>query len=326
VPLGLGLFLVWWFIQGLSEDDKVDILDALGRADYTWVWISTVAAILSHASRAYRWKYTLEPLGYKPDFGNSFFAVMVGYLINLAVPRLGEISRCGVMNRYEKIPFEKLLGTVIAERVADLIILLTTTTIVVFLQYEVIQEIFNDMLSNLLGKVSSGAILGILGVLFVAGIGALIFIYRIKSENKVLQTIQGLLKGIVDGVLSIVTMRQKWAFIFHTIFIWLMYVVMFYLCFFSLPETSDVPFAGVLTGFVLGGITIAVTNGGIGAYPLAIQAILVLYNVDENVAGAFGWIVWTAQTILILSIGALSFALIPTYYRWKYGRVSTSES
>lgn len=326
MPLGLGLFLVWWFIQGLSEDDKVDILDALGRADYTWVWISTVAAILSHASRAYRWKYTLEPLGYKPDFGNSFFAVMVGYLINLAVPRLGEISRCGVMNRYEKIPFEKLLGTVIAERVADLIILLTTTTIVVFLQYEVIQEIFNDMLSNLLGKVSSGAILGILGVLFVAGIGALIFIYRIKSENKVLQTIQGLLKGIVDGVLSIVTMRQKWAFIFHTIFIWLMYVVMFYLCFFSLPETSDVPFAGVLTGFVLGGITIAVTNGGIGAYPLAIQAILVLYNVDENVAGAFGWIVWTAQTILILSIGALSFALIPTYNRWKNGRVSTTES
>jgi len=326
VPLGLGLFLVWWFIQGLSEEDKVDILDAFGRANYTWVWISLVAAVLSHVSRAYRWKYTLEPLGYKPDFGNSFFAVMVGYLINLAVPRLGEISRCGVMNRYEKIPFEKLLGTVIAERVADLIILLTTTTVVVFLQYEVIQEIFNDMLSNLLGKVSSGAILGILGVLFVGGVGTLVFIYRIKSENKVIQTIQGLLKGIVDGVLSIVTMKQKWAFIFHTIFIWLMYVVMFYLCFFSLPETSDVPFAGVLTGFVLGGITIAVTNGGIGAYPLAIQAILTLYNVDENVAGAFGWIVWTGQTILILALGALSFALIPTYNRWKNGRVSTTES
>ncbi len=326
MPLGLGLFLVWWFIQGLSEEDKVDILDAFGRANYTWVWISLVAAVLSHVSRAYRWKYTLEPLGYKPDFGNSFFAVMVGYLINLAVPRLGEISRCGVMNRYEKIPFEKLLGTVIAERVADLIILLTTTTVVVFLQYEVIQEIFNDMLSNLLGKVSSGAILGILGVLFVGGVGTLVFIYRIKSENKVIQTIQGLLKGIVDGVLSIVTMKQKWAFIFHTIFIWLMYVVMFYLCFFSLPETSDVPFAGVLTGFVLGGITIAVTNGGIGAYPLAIQAILTLYNVDENVAGAFGWIVWTGQTILILALGALSFALIPTYNRWKNGRVSTTES
>jgi len=326
VPLGLGLFLVWYFIQGLSEQDKVDILDAFGRANYTWVWISLVAAVLSHASRAYRWKYTLEPLGYKSDFGNSFFSVMIGYLINLAVPRLGEISRCGVMSRYDKIPFEKLLGTVIAERVADLIILLTTTTIVIFLQYEIIQDLLNETLSALFGKMSSGFVIGILVVLFVGGIGTLVFIYRIKTEIKIIQTIQSLLKGIVDGVFSIVTMKQKWWFLFHTIFIWLMYVIMFYLCFFSLPETANVPFAGVLTAFVLGGITIAATNGGIGAYPLAIQAILVLYNVDANVAGAFGWIVWTAQTLLILAMGALSFALIPTYNRIKNGRLPATES
>ena len=321
IPLGLGLFLVWWFVQGLTEQDKAAILDAFKRANYTWVWISLIPAVLSHLSRAYRWKYTLEPLGYKPDLVNATFSVFIGYLINLAVPRLGEISRCGVMRRYDKIPFESLLGTVIAERVADLIILLATTTAVIFLQYEVIQGLLNDFLSAVLGNISGGMVIGVLSFLFVAGLGTLVFIYRIKSENKVINTVQSILKNIVDGVLSIVTMKQKWAFIFHTVFIWLMYVLMFYLCFFSLPETTHVPFEGVLTAFVLGGITIAATNGGIGAYPLAVQAILVLYFVDGNVAGAFGWIVWTAQTLLILATGTLSFALIPVYNRMKNGGV-----
>ncbi|NEQ49861.1 MAG: flippase-like domain-containing protein [Leptolyngbya sp. SIO3F4] len=323
LPLGLGLYLVWYFYSNLSEQDKSDILEAFQRADYTWVWLSLIAATLSHVSRAYRWKYTLEPLGYKLDFVNSFFSVMIGYLVNLAVPRLGEISRCGVIHRYEKTPFEKLLGTVIAERVADLIILMATTVTVIFIQYEVIQELLNETLESWFGKFSSGLVITLLVVLIVGGIGALVFVYRTRTQNAFLQRVQALLRGIVDGALSIYTMKRKWAFIGHTIFIWLMYVVMFYLCFFSLPETSDVPLGGVLTGFVLGGITIAATNGGIGAYPLAIQAILMLYGVEKNTAGAFGWIVWTAQTVLVIVLGALSFLLIPAYNRYRNAKQHT---
>ncbi|MDR9397448.1 lysylphosphatidylglycerol synthase transmembrane domain-containing protein [Salibacter sp.] len=326
IPLGFGLFLVWYFYSSLTPEDKTEIMGAFERANYSWVWLSLVAATLSHMSRAYRWKFTLAPLGYKPNFTNSFFAVMIGYLINLAVPRLGEISRCGIARKYENIPFEKLLGTVIAERVADALILMTTILTVVFLQYEVIQGLLNDILASVFGKISGTTILVLLVVLLVGGIGSLVFIYRIKSENKLIQTIQKTLKGIVDGMLSIYTMKKKWAFIGHTIFIWLMYLMMFYLCFFALPETSDVPIAGVLTGFALGGITIAVTNGGIGAYPLAVQAILVLYEVDKNTAGAFGWIVWTAQTILILILGALSFALISPFNRWKNDKLKSTQA
>lgn len=315
VPLGVGLFLVWWFISGLSEQDKTDILNAFNDANYSWVALSLVIATLSHVSRAYRWKYTLEPMGYHPKFPNSFFAVMVGYLINLAVPRLGEISRCGIMARYEKAPFEKLLGTVIAERVADAIILATVTTTVIFIQYEVIQELLNDILSAYAGKISATAVLVFLGLSFFGGIATLIFIYRIQSENRFILVIQKVLKGMIEGVISIVRMRQKWAFLAHTILIWVAYLMMFYLCFFALPETADVPFAGVLTGFVLGGITIALTNGGIGAYPIAIQTILLLYDVDKNIGGAFGWIVWTAQTVLILVLGSVSFWLMPIYNR-----------
>ncbi len=315
IPLGLGLFLVWWFIDGLTDEDKTDILSAFNNANYGWVALSLIVATLSHVSRAYRWKYTLEPLGYKPRFANSFFAVMIGYLINLAVPRLGELSRCGVMARYEKAPFEKLLGTVIAERVADAIILLLTTTTVVFLQYEVIQELINDLFSAYAGKISGTTIIVLMAAALLGGIVTLIFMYKVKSTNKFVLSVQKILKGIVEGVISIVKMKQKWAFLAHTLFIWVAYLMMFYLCFFALPQTAEVPFAGVLTGFVLGGITIALTNGGIGAYPIAIQSILILYEVDKNIGGAFGWIVWTAQTVLILVLGAIAFWLMPIYNR-----------
>lgn len=315
IPLGFGLFLVWWFINGLSSSDKKDILAAFNDANYGWVFLSLIVATLSHVSRAYRWKYTLEPLGYQPRFTNSFFSVMIGYLVNLAVPRLGELTRCGVMARYEKAPFEKLLGTVIAERVADAIILATVTTTVVFLQYEVIQELLNDIFSTYAGKISGTSVLIFLLLAFLAGISILIFVFRVKTSNTFILAIQKIMKGIVEGVISILKMKQKWAFIGHTVFIWMAYLLMFYICFFALPQTSDVPFAGVLTGFVLGGITIALTNGGIGAYPIAIQTILLLYDIDKNIGGAFGWIVWTAQTTLILVLGALAFWLMPTYNR-----------
>lgn len=326
IPLGLGIFLVWYYFQGLSDNDLNEIVGAFERANYFWVGISLVAATLSHISRAYRWKYPLEALGYKPQFANSFFSVMIGYLLNLAVPRLGEVSRCGFMHRYEKIPFEKLLGTVIAERVADAFILLLSIVAVVFLQYEVIQDLLNDTLSSMFGNISVAMVFTILIGLGIAGIGGLVFIYRVKSENKVIQSIQKIMKGLVDGALSIVKMKKKWAFIFHTLFIWTMYVMMFYLCFFSLPETAHVPFQGVLTAFVLGGITIAATNGGIGAYPLAVQAILALYGVDKTIAGAFGWIVWTAQTVMILVLGALAFTLMPIYNRSRNEKDTVSQA
>ena len=314
LPLALGLFLVWYFYKSLAEEDQLDnLFDAFSRAEYFWVAVSLIIATLSHTSRAYRWKYTLEPLGYKPHFFNSFFTVMIGYLINLAVPRLGEISRCGIMSRYEKIPFEKLLGTVIAERVADMFILLGTITAIIFLQYDVIQGLLNEILAETFGEVSGVFVIALLAALLAAGIGILVFVFRLKSENKIITAVQKVIKGILEGVAGIYKMKHKWYFIGHTVFIWFAYLMMFYVCFFALPETADVPLVGVFTAFGLGGIAIAVTNGGIGAYPLAIQAILLLYDVEKTTGGAFGWIVWSAQTVMIIVLGGLSFIAISFY-------------
>lgn len=313
LPLGLGLFLVWYYFNSLSDRDLEEISSAFSKANYSWIMLSFVFALFSHLSRAYRWKFTLEPLNYNPHFLNSFFSVMIAYLVNLAVPRLGELSRCGVMARYEDMSFQKLLGTVIAERMADLIILLIVTTTVIFLQYEVIKDLVNEVFMAMGSKVPSIWTLVILGVIGLVGI---LFVIRLLSSNvsnPLLDKLRSFLRGLGEGLQAIYKMDKKWPFIFHTIFIWVMYLCMYYICFFSLPETSNVPWGGVLTSFVLGGFTIVLTNGGIGAYPLAVMGVLLLYGVDKNIGGAFGWIVWSAQTVLLIVFGALSFALMPLY-------------
>ena len=313
LPLGLGLYLVYFFYSSLSPQDKKDIVVSFQSANYGWIIFSLFFALLSHLSRAYRWNYTLEPLGYKTKFWNNFFAVMIAYLVNLAVPRLGEISRCGVTARYEKVPFNKLLGTVIAERVADFLILIAITISVVFIQFNVIQGLVLEIVETMSEKASGLITLGIVGVLGLIALVVVDFVLLRKANNHLIEKATGLVKGLYEGVASIFKMEKKWQFLGHTIFIWVMYLLMFYLCFFSLPETKDVPVGGILTAFVLGGFTIVLTNGGIGAYPLAIQAVLLLYGVDKITGGAFGWIVWTAQTLMLIVFGAISFFLMPIY-------------
>lgn len=309
LPLGLGIFLVWYVFSKLTPSDIEDIKNAFANTNYFWIGVSIVLAILSHVSRAYRWKYSLEPLGIKPKFWNSFFAVMIGYLINLAIPRLGEVSRCAVMAKYEKQPFNKLFGTVIAERVADSLILLSFIFAVVFIQFDVLYNFLDNH-----GVIDKFTGVKLYVVLFVLGVLAFVSFKLLKnSTNPFFIKIRTAVYGVLEGVAAILKMKHRWKFIFHTLFIWFMYVMMFYVAFLALPDTRNVPIDGVVTAFVIGGISIAVTNGGIGAYPLGIQQILLLYNVDANTGLAFGWIVWTAQTVMIIVLGALSFILMPVY-------------
>ena len=321
IPLGLGAYLVWFFFDTLTHDEIEQIKIAVVQANYWWVLLAIIPATLSHVSRAYRWKYTLDPLGYKPDGINSFFSVMIGYLVNLAVPRLGEISRCGFMNRYEKIPFDKLFGTVIAERIADLIMLATVITTVVLIQYDLISEFVNDLFADKVGSISATSVLITLALLMIGGLVGLYMVYKIEWKIKILVTIQNVIKGFLSGVASILTMKNKGWFIAHTLFIWVMYFLMLYFNFFALEETSTISFGAALTAFVLGGLAMVVTNGGIGAYPLAIQAALSIYGYSEAAGGALGWITWVAQTVLVIVLGAGSMLLIPIYNKRKKAKI-----
>jgi len=311
IPLGVGIFLIWYVYDLLSPDEKRELFDAMGKANYWWIGISIILGILSHLSRAYRWKYLLQPLDYKPRFLNSFFSVMTGYLINLLVPRLGEITRCGVMSRYEKIPFNKLFGTVIAERIADIIILTILTLSVILAQLATLKE----LLYSTIPKDSFNTII-VLGLIVLVGFSVgirITYVYLKRSTKPFTVKIKFLVRGFLDGLKTIIEMENRSLFILHTLFIWLMYLAMFYLCFFSLEETSDIPFIGVLAAFVMGGISIIFIQGGIGVYPAAIMEILFLYGITKPTGLALGWIIWISQTAMILVMGVLSMLLISRY-------------
>jgi hypothetical protein len=298
LPLVFGGFLVWYSISKISIDI---LLGYFKDANYNWIFLGLFFGILSHFSRAYRWKFMLDPLGFKPKFTNSILAVLVGYLVNLALPRAGEVSRALVLTNYENIPFEKGFGTIVAERIADLIMMLCIIIITLFVQFDFIYE----LLSNNFDPTKIGVVLVILILVFY------IFTYFVKKATSgFFLRIKTFVFGLVEGVTSIFKMKKKWAFIFHTLFIWAMYVLMFWA---TIPaiEGLEVPFGGVLIGFIAGGFSIAATNGGIGLYPIAVTAALALFDIPTEPASAFGWIMWTAQTAMVIVFGGLSFLLLP---------------
>ncbi|MBA6156161.1 flippase-like domain-containing protein [Tenacibaculum sp. S7007] len=304
LPLALGGFLVWYSLSKVSIDT---LLQYFKDANYWWIALGLFFGILSHLSRAYRWKFLLEPMGYKPDFGNSTMAVLVAYLVNYAVPRAGEVSRAAVMTNYEDIPFEKGFGTIVAERIADMIMMLCIITITLFVQFDFIY----DLLTKNFNPTKIALILGVVILGFI-----LLRRYVKKAQSGIGLKIKKFIAGLVEGATSIFKMEHKWAFIFHTIFIWVMYVAMFWA---TIPaiEGLNVPFGGVLIGFIAGGFSIAATNGGIGLYPVAVAGALALFGVPEEPATAFGWIMWTAQTLMIIVFGGLAFLLLPIYNKNK---------
>lgn len=304
IPLLLGGFLVWYSLSIVSPEQLTQyFIDA----NYNWIALGLLFGILSHLSRAYRWKFLLEPLGYKPKFINSILAVLVAYLINIFLPRAGEVSRAAVMANYEEIPFEKGFGTIVAERIADLIMLLLIVCIALFIQF--------DFIWNLLTKDFNPINIIVGFTIFV--IAFFIFIrYIKKGKSNFAKKIKSFVLGLKEGVTSIFKMKKRAAFLFHTFFIWFMYVAMFWA---TIPAVSglQIPFGGVLIGFIAGGFSIAATNGGVGLYPVAVASALVLFNVDAVIGNAFGWIMWTAQTAMIVVFGGLAFLFLPIYNKNK---------
>jgi uncharacterized protein (TIRG00374 family) len=298
LPLLLGGGLVWYLFTVIPPQK---LLEYFENANYWWVCLGLFFGILSHISRAYRWKFMLEPIGYQPKFYNSVLAVLVGYFVNLAIPRAGEISRATVMVNYEKIPFEKGFGTIVAERIADLIMMFIIIGITLFFQFDYII----DLVSKNFNPLKIGII--IIGLIF----SVIVFSLFVKKAKKgFLLKIKTFILSLVEGVSSILKMKKKWAFIFHTVFIWVMYVAMFWA---TIPAISglEVPIGGILVGFIAGGFSIAATNGGVGLYPLAVASAFELFGVLKEPATAFGSVMWAAQTAMIIIFGGLAFLLLP---------------
>ena len=305
LPLLLGVFLVWY---SLKEVPLSKIIDYWQSSTKSWVVLGIFLGLLSHLSRAYRWRFQLEPMGYSIKFGNSVMAVFATYLINYTIPRSGEVARASILTNYEDVPFEKGFGTIVAERIADLIVMFGIIMITLFLQFDFIYSFF----SKKFDPVKIG-----LALVLILVLAAAFFWYIKKSDSKISSKIKGFFNGLVEGALSVFKMKKKWAFIFHTLFIWGMYVLMFYVTSFSIEETRDIPFAAILIGFISASFSIAATSGGIGAYPLAVYLGFSVFGIAEEPSIAFGWIMWASQTLMIIICGGLSLILLPIYNRKK---------
>lgn len=299
-PILFGAFLIWLTFKNATSKEINDLINYIKEANYLWVIASVSIGLMSHLSRAYRWKFTLEPLGYKPKFLNSFMAVMIAYFANLGIPRSGEILRATTLTTYENIPFEKAFGTIIAERIADLIMSFVFIIIALVFHYDMII----DVLITLTQKINSYLFIFTIGTILIIG-----FIWLIlkNPNNTILTKVKTFFFGLKDGILSILTMEKKWQFIFHTIFIWTSYFFMFYVIFFSISETINTPPSIAIAPFITGSFTMAATNGGLGSFPLVIQETLNLFDISNQSGLAIGWIMWGSQTLLNIVIGLLSF-------------------
>jgi len=236
-------------------------------------------------------------------------AVMIAYLANFGIPRSGEVLRGVTISSYEKIPFEKAFGTIISERIADFIMLLIVIAVAMISQTDYLLTYFEE--NNINPFLTIAILLSLLAV-------GILFLKLIRnSKIPVFKKIKKFAKGLLQGMRSILKMKQKGAFIFHTLFIWAMYLCMFYALIFTVPETATLPFGIVLLAFVVGSFAISATNGGIGVYPIAIGASLMLFGISKQAGEAFGWITWGTQTLLIIIVGGLSFLLLPIYNRNK---------
>jgi uncharacterized protein (TIRG00374 family) len=308
LPLFLGVFLIVYSYNKFSEEEILEIKRQFETANYNYIYIAVFIAFLGSASRAYRWKYVLDQMGYKTTFVNNFMAVSIGYLMNMTIPRSGEISRALVLKKYNNVPFDKGFGSIIAERIVDMIILLGFIIVAFFAQFNIVKTFILDKIP--MQKIILLLIFGL--VLFVTFI--LLYLY---SKAKFILQFKLKIAGLKEGLLSIVHMKRKWSYLAHTIFIWFSYVFMFYIGIFVIPETISLTFGAVLTSFVVGSIAIAFTNSGFGSYPFLIAKILLFYNISETAGSAFGWIIWTSQMLLLLFLGAISFLLLPILNRSK---------
>lgn len=308
LPLALGVFLIVYSYNKFSAEEIAEIKSHFKNANYNFIYLSIFIAFLGSAARAYRWKYSLEHMGYTTSFANNFMAVSIGYLMNLTIPRSGEISRALIVKKYNNIPFDKGFGSILAERIIDMIILCFFIGLAFLLQFDIVKAFIID-------KIPVQKLIVLISVCLLFGI--LFILLYLYSKAKIIITLKQKIAGLKEGLLSLVHMKKKWSYLFYTLAIWFSYILMFYISIFVIPETSTITLGAVITSFVIGSLAIAFTNSGFGSYPFLIAKILLFYNISETAGNAFGWIIWTSQMLLLVFLGGISFLMLPLFNRSK---------
>jgi len=306
LPIFIGVFCIYYSFKDISFSEFKEYFT---KINYLWVFVGIFLGALSHISRSYRWKFLIEPLGYKLGFINSVLTVFSAYLINYTVPRAGDIARGTFISKYENIPFEKAIGTIVAERAVDVLCILIIILIGLIKEFD---KISNKLIDFVEESDFSTVLLSVLIAVIVTAT-----VYFVIKRFKFYKKIKSFLSGLIDGITIIFKMKNRNQFIFHSIFIWLMYVLMFYFTSKAFVDLNQVTFFQLTISFTLAALSIMLSNGGIGIYPLAVEESLGWYGVQSATGLAFGWVMWLSQTLMVVIFGGLSLFVLPFINRSK---------
>lgn len=303
--------LLLYALRGMNVRN---ILNQVFSANIFWVSVSGFISIIAFVVRAHRWNLLIEPMGYAPSLKNTTYSVMVGYFANLALPRLGEVSRCGALSKAESIPFNKLLGTVIVERIIDVISLFICILLAAAIEYKRLGSFFREKvfakLNEKLEQVTRSPLLLAAAILLLILL-MIVVIYFFKKNKSSGSKISKLVKGFIDGLRSVANLQRPWLFLFQSAFIWVLYYLGVYTALFAFPFTKDLGGGAALFLLVAGGIGMsAPVQGGIGAYHLFVSQGLVLYGIIEESGLAFAFMLHGLQLILVIILGIASLFLL----------------
>lgn len=318
--LGLGLGLIWYSAKDLTPEQIGQLKDSIRQARFIYLIPVAASLLLSHYSRTLRWIILMKPLGYTPTVTNTYLAVLLGYFFNMLVPRLGEVMKCTVLARYEKVAPDKLVGTILAERAVDFVSLLLVAAVMVIVQFDKIGAYALDTFSGLLrsksGDFSGVRLLVILGVALVLYFG-LRWLFRTYGHSGLLLRIKAIGNGVLEGIRSLKNIDRKGAFLAHSVIIWALYLVGIYLGFLAFPPVMHLGFQATVSILVFGSLGMIATQGGIGAYQIAVEKTLLRFGIPSVMGLAFGWLIWASQTGIVLLSGVAALLLLPIVNRKK---------
>lgn len=326
VLLGVGILLAWLSIKSVwGERDKIG--DSFATANYFWVAVSVLIAFFSHYLRAFRWNYLLKPLGYSVKPANAIGAVLVGYFANYGLPRMGELTRCTLVAKYDDVPFEVALGTVITERIVDMLLLLVIFVLTLFAQFSqlknlAVEYIIDPMMLKLSGVVAQPVkFIILISILVITFIGFMLV--RKKLAKALTGKFGNILKGFGNGLSSVKDIDKKFQFIALSVAIWASYFYSLYACFFAFAGTSELGHSECLVLLLFGTFGVVFSPGGLGAYPAIVTALLTYtYHIEKISAVAFPWMAWSSQFILVVVLGIMSLILLPIINKNKSDVVS----
>ena len=305
--LGIGFFFIYWFLLKLDGEQKAAIWQSFLDANWWWVLVCVLCSLLSHLLRALRWQLLFKPIGYRPGLNNTFGSVIIAYLGNLAFPRAGEVMRCATLRTSENIPVEKSLGTVVTERIIDLLAFAAIVLLGMLVMFGQAKDwLYNTLSEKFDSLPNMTMIVCVLAVLIVVAFVLYKLLWKKLRNIGIFKKINELVLGMVDGVKSVFHMgtRNTLLFLLYSVAIYLLYILGGLIIFHAFGETSWLGLRAAFVVYLFGSVGMTFSQGGIGVYPVLVQMALDIYGISYEVGTACGWLLWGSQQVVVIAVGA----------------------